>query len=89
VARLAQYTANPSPQHQRLALYILAYLVGTVDMRLIYNGADGDGLVGYTDSSLGDQADDQHSTLLISDLSALSNSMDIWTEIMDSYLLSD
>jgi hypothetical protein len=38
--------------------YILAYLVGTVDMRLIYDGADGDGLVGYTDSSLGDQADD-------------------------------
>jgi hypothetical protein len=62
VAHLAQYAANPSPQHQRLAQYILAYLVGTVDMRLVYDGADGDGLVGYTDSSLGDQADDRHST---------------------------
>jgi hypothetical protein len=62
VARLAQYAANPSPQHQRLAQYILAYLVGTVDMRLVYDGADGDGLHGYTDSSLGDQADDRHST---------------------------
>jgi len=27
VACLAQYAANPSPQHQRLAQYILAYLV--------------------------------------------------------------
>jgi hypothetical protein len=32
VAHLAQYTANPSPQHQQLAQYILAYLVGTVDV---------------------------------------------------------
>jgi hypothetical protein len=30
-------------------------------MQLVYNGADGDGLVGYTDSRLGDQADDRHS----------------------------
>jgi hypothetical protein len=29
---------------------------------LVYDGADGDGLHGYTDSSLGDQTDDRHST---------------------------
>ena len=32
VSRLAQYAANPSPQHLRLAQYVLSYLVGTVDM---------------------------------------------------------
>jgi transposase InsO family protein len=31
VSRLAQYAANPSPQHLRLAQYVLSYLVGTVD----------------------------------------------------------
>jgi hypothetical protein len=62
VSRLAQYAANPSPQHLRLAQYILSYLVGTVDTCLVYDGASGDGLHGYSDSSLGDQADDRHST---------------------------
>jgi hypothetical protein len=31
-------------------------------MRIVYDGASGDGLVGYSDSSLGDQVDDRHST---------------------------
>jgi hypothetical protein len=62
VSRLAQYGSNPLSQHMRLAKYILAYLLGTVETNLIYDGVDGDGLHGYTDSSLGDQADDFHST---------------------------
>ena len=62
VSRLAQYAANPSPQHLHLATYVLSYLLGTVDMRLCYDGANGVGLFGYTDSSLGDQTDDRHST---------------------------
>ncbi len=33
-----------------------------MDARLCYDGATGDGLHGYTDSSLGDQTDDRHST---------------------------
>ena len=33
-----------------------------MDKRLVYDGADGDGLHGYSDSSLGDQTDDRHST---------------------------
>jgi hypothetical protein len=33
-----------------------------MDTRLCYDGTSGDGLHGYTDSSLGDQTDDQHST---------------------------
>ena len=59
---LAQYSANPSHQHLRLAHYVLSYLAGTVDKCLVYDGADGDGLHGYSDSSLADQTDDRHST---------------------------
>ena len=33
-----------------------------MDMRICYDGATGDGLHGYSDSSLGDQTDDRHST---------------------------
>jgi hypothetical protein len=62
VSRLAQYAANPSPQHLRLATYVLSYLLGTVDKCLRYDGANGIGLHGYSDSSLGDQTDDRHST---------------------------
>jgi hypothetical protein len=62
VSRLAQYAVNPSPQHLRLAQYVLSYLVGSVDACLCYDGANGEGLHGYTDSSLGDQTDDRHST---------------------------
>ena len=62
VSRLAQYASNPSPQHLHLAKYVLSYLLGTVDTHVCYDGANGDGLHGYTDSSLGDQTDDRHST---------------------------
>jgi hypothetical protein len=62
VSRLAQYATNPSPQHLRLAKYVLAYLLGTMDMRIRYDGADGEGLYGYTDSSHADHIEDRHST---------------------------
>jgi len=62
VSRLAQYSANPSPQHLRLAQYVLSYLLGTVDACLSYDGVNGDGLHGYSDSSMGDHTDDRHST---------------------------
>ena len=62
VSRLAQYAANPSPQHLKLAQYVLGYLVGTKDLCITYAGAGGDGLHGYSDSSLGDHKEDRHST---------------------------
>jgi hypothetical protein len=62
VSCLAQYAANPSSQHLRLAKYVLSYLKGMVDYRLCYNGVCRDGLHGYSDSSFGDQANDCHST---------------------------
>ena len=63
VLDLMQYAANPSPQHMHLAKYVLSYLKGTVDLHLCYDGAWGDGLHGYSDSSLGDDANDCHSIL--------------------------
>ena len=62
VSRLAQYAANPTPQHLCLANYVMSYLLGTVDKCLCYDGANGAGLHGYSDSSLADQTDDRHST---------------------------
>jgi hypothetical protein len=62
VTRLSQYACNPSPQHLRLAKYILSYLKGTADLRIHYDGTWGDGMHGYSDSSLGDHLDDYHST---------------------------
>jgi transposase InsO family protein len=62
VARLSQFASNPSPQHLRLAKYVLSYLNTTKDLQLRYaGGTSGDGLVGYADSSWGDQ-EDKHST---------------------------
>jgi hypothetical protein len=40
----------------------LSYLAGTKDICIRYDGVNGDGLHGYSDSSLGDQTDDRHST---------------------------
>ena len=62
VSRLAQYAANPSPQHLRLTKHVLSYLKGTADLRLRFDGARAEGLHGYSDSSYGDQPDDYHST---------------------------
>jgi hypothetical protein len=62
VSHLAQYATNPSPQHYRLAQYILGYLAGTKDMCICYDGVSGEGLHGYSNSSLGDQTDNRHST---------------------------
>ena len=62
VSRLAQYASNPSAQHINLAKYVLRYLKGTSDLKLVYLGALGNGLFGYSDSSWGDDPDDRHST---------------------------
>jgi hypothetical protein len=42
--------------------HVLTYLKGTSNLKLIYNGAHGDGLYGYSDSSWGDDLDNRHST---------------------------
>src|SRR6266852_8333127 len=62
VSRLAQYASNPSAQHLNLAKYVLRYLKGTSDLKLVYLGALGNELYRYFDSSWGDNPDDRHST---------------------------
>jgi hypothetical protein len=62
VSHLAQYASNPLSQHLRLARYVLAYLKGSTDLRLHLDGARGEGLHGYSNSSYGDQTDNSHST---------------------------
>ena len=62
VSRLAQYASNPSPHHIRLAKYVFCYLKGTKDLKLVYNGARGNGLYGHSDSSWADNPDDRRST---------------------------
>jgi hypothetical protein len=62
VSRLAQYASNPSPHHIRLAKNVLCYLKGTSDLKLVYDGARGNGLYGHSDSSWADNPDDRHST---------------------------
>ena len=62
VSRLAQYASNPSPAYIRLAKYVLSYLKGTSDLKLLYDGGRGNGLYGYSDSSWADDRDDRHST---------------------------
>ena len=62
VSCLVQYVANPSSNHLCLTQYVLSYLMGTQDACLCYDGTNGEGLYGYTDSSLADQTDDRHST---------------------------
>jgi hypothetical protein len=47
----------------QLAKYVLAYLSSTADLWLHYDGVCREGLHSYLDSSLGDQANDYHSTL--------------------------
>ena len=59
---LSQYTSNPLPQHLHLAKYVLSYLKGMADLHIHYDVMWGDGLHGYSDSSLGDQPDNYHST---------------------------
>jgi hypothetical protein len=48
--------------HIRLAKYILRYLKGTSDLKILYNGGGGNGLYGYSDSSWANDHDDLHST---------------------------
>jgi len=41
---------------------MLRYLKGTRDLKLVYDGAQANGLFGYSDSSWADDPDDRHST---------------------------
>lgn len=62
VARLAQYSANPTEQHLKMAKYVLRYVKGTLDYGIVYDGfAEEAQLLSYTDSDYAENRDDRHS----------------------------
>ena len=50
VIRMSQFSANPSQTHLDKVMYIMCYLVGTQDYKIVYHGKKGEGLQAYTDS---------------------------------------
>ena len=50
VMKLATFAANPSHEHWEKVKYILRYLLGSKDYRLVYRGKSSKGLIAYTDS---------------------------------------
>jgi hypothetical protein len=50
VIRMSQFSVNPSEEHLNKAIYILRYLAGTRDLKLVYDGRKGTGLYSHTDS---------------------------------------
>ena len=51
VIKLLQFSANPSQIHLDKAMYIMHYLVGTQNYRIVYNGRVTEGLMAFTDSN--------------------------------------
>ena len=51
VIKLSQFSANPSQIHLDKAMYIMCYLVGTQDYKIVYNGKVTEGLIAFTDSN--------------------------------------
>lgn len=62
VTRLSKYSAHPTQQHLKAAMYILRYLNGTRNLRITYDGASESGLISYSDSDWAENKDDRHST---------------------------
>jgi hypothetical protein len=50
VTKLSQFSANPSPAHNKAADHILHYLAGTCKYCIVYDGAKGHGLLAFADS---------------------------------------
>ena len=50
VIKMSQFSANPSQTHLDKVMYIMCYLVGTQDYKIVYDGKKGEGLQAYTDS---------------------------------------
>ena len=49
-------------EHIKYAKYVLRYLKGAKELKIKYDGASDAGLIRYSDSDLGENRDDCHST---------------------------
>jgi hypothetical protein len=50
VIKMSQFSTNPSQTHLDKAMYIMRYLVGTQDYKIVYDSQKGKDLQAYTDS---------------------------------------
>lgn len=61
VIKLSQYSANPSPDHLAKALYIVRYLLGTMNYAVVFDGNSDKGIIVYSDSDWASDPDDRKS----------------------------
>jgi hypothetical protein len=61
VAVLSRYCANPLPEHWTAVKHVFCYLLGSLDLDLVYSGNLTE-LVGYTDADWGGDRDTRRST---------------------------
>lgn len=62
VSKLAQFSTNPTTHHWNGVKRVMRYLQGTKDVGITYNGTDGGGILGYTDSDWAEDSDTRRST---------------------------
>ena len=52
--RLSQYNSNPTEEHIKYARYVLRYLKGTKELKIVYDGSSDSRLIRYSDSDWGE-----------------------------------
>ena len=63
VGVLCRFMINPGPSHIAALKHLLRYLVGTINLRLVYSPTDSNSMFDtYSDASLGGDEDEQRST---------------------------
>ena len=60
VAKMSQMASNPTKDHVDKALRICAYLNGSRDLKITYDGSSRQGLIGFTDADWGGDAGNKH-----------------------------
>ena len=61
VIKLSQYSANPSPDHLKKALWIVRYLISTPKYKLVFDGSSSEGFITFADSDWASDPDDRKS----------------------------
>src|ERR1700744_3282206 len=61
VAKMSQFSVNPSQDHLNRAYYIIRYLLGTAEYSLIYDGGSGEGFFANSDSDHASDPDSRRS----------------------------
>ena len=62
IAKLSQFSSNPTEQHHQALKRVLRYLKGTKDLGLTYRKGEQEEIIGWTDSSWACDLDDAKPT---------------------------